>query len=78
MESIDEGIGIVTLEGEDGKASEGCEGCKGPVDVSVRGVFLPFPLDPRAIVIVLSIITCCLAEGKWNKALIEGDESLIS
>lgn len=50
----------------------------GPVDVSVRGVFFPFPLDPRAIVIALSIITCCLADKNWNKALIEADESLMA
>lgn len=77
MGSVDEDIGIVTSESKDSKDSEGCEEYKGPIDVSVRGIFLPFPLDPRAIIIVISIFTCCLAEKKWNKALIEADESLI-
>lgn len=43
------------LEGDNGKGREGCEGCEGAEDVSVHGV-LPFPLDPRAIVAVVSIL----------------------
>lgn len=68
----------MTSEGEDRKDSERCEACKGSVEVSLCGVVLPFPLDRRAIVIVLSIFTCCFAEKIWNKPLIEADESLIS
>lgn len=71
LESVD---GIVTSDGEDVEVSEGCKGAE---DVSVRGVF-PFPPNPRAIVTVVSIFACCLAEEKWNKALIEADENLIS
>lgn len=61
LESVDL---IVTSEGEEVEASAGC---KGADDVSVGGAF-PFPPNPRAIVTVVSIFACCLAEENWNNA----------
>lgn len=68
---------IVISEGEDGKCSEACSGCKGAEGLSLQDV-LPFPLDPHAIATLVSMFHCCLAQEKRNKDLIETDENLIS
>lgn len=69
-------IGIVISDGKAGKGSVGCDDCDGAGGVPVRAV-VPFPLDPRAIVTVVSI-ACCLADEKRNNDLKKADESLMS
>lgn len=64
-------------EGKAGEGSVGCKGRDGADCVSVRGVSL-FPLDPRAIVILISTFACSLDDKKWNNDPKEVDEILMS